>query len=245
MADFGGNALDRGGDDAERGEIHRMAVTRDHLGRDRLGGQAHGLCNMLFHARIDVGEGADGAGDGAGGDFGAGIDEAGAAAVELGVGLGHFQPEGDRLGMDAVGAADADGVLVLDGAALDGGEQRVHVGEQKVGCLDQLHIETGVENVGGGHALMDEAGIRADNLGQVGKEGDDVVLGFALDFVDAVDVESGLAALFPDGLRRLPWGSRRVRQAHRRHGPRSRTRSGTSIPATRLRPFPGGSNEVS
>jgi hypothetical protein len=47
---------------------------------------------------------------------------------------------------------------------------------------------------------MDEAGIGADNLGQMGKEGDDVVLGFALDFIDAVDVEGGVAALFPDGL---------------------------------------------
>jgi hypothetical protein len=71
MADFGGDALDGGGDDAERGEEHRMAVARDHLGRDRLGRQAHGLRNMLFDARIDVGEGADSAGNGAGGDFGA------------------------------------------------------------------------------------------------------------------------------------------------------------------------------
>ncbi len=36
MADFGGQPLDRGGDDAERGEIHGVAVARDDLGRDRL-----------------------------------------------------------------------------------------------------------------------------------------------------------------------------------------------------------------
>jgi hypothetical protein len=56
---------------------------------------------------------------------------------------------------------------------------------------------------------MDEAGIGADDLGQMGQEGDDVVLGFALDLVDAVDVEGRVAALFPDGLRRLrnPSGS--------------------------------------
>jgi hypothetical protein len=33
---------------------------------------APGLGDMFFNARVDVGEGADGAGDGAGGDFGAG-----------------------------------------------------------------------------------------------------------------------------------------------------------------------------
>jgi hypothetical protein len=42
---------------------------------------------------------------------------------------------------------------------------------------------------------MDEAGFRADDLGQVGQEGDDVMLGFALDLVDAVDVEGGIAPL--------------------------------------------------
>jgi hypothetical protein len=45
-----------------------------------------------------------------------------------------------------------------------------------------------------------EAGIRADDLRKVGQEGDDVVLGLALDLVDAVDVEGRGAALFPDRL---------------------------------------------
>ena len=49
---------------------------------------------------------------------------------------------------------------------------------------------------------MDEARLRADDLGQVGEEGDDVMLGFAFDLVDAGDIESGVAALVPD--RRAP-----------------------------------------
>jgi hypothetical protein len=47
---------------------------------------------MFFNARVDIGEGADGAGDGAGGDFGAG-EQGGAAAVELGIGLASFSPK--------------------------------------------------------------------------------------------------------------------------------------------------------
>jgi hypothetical protein len=80
--------------------------------------QAHGLGDMFFDARVDVGEGADRAGDGAGGDFGSRGQQARAAAVEFGIGLGHLQAEGDRLGVDAVAAADADRVLVLQARRL-------------------------------------------------------------------------------------------------------------------------------
>ena len=79
MADFGGQPLDRRGDDAERREIHGVAVARDDLGRDRLDREAHRLGDMLFDARIDVGEGADRAGDGAGRDLLARGDEPRAA----------------------------------------------------------------------------------------------------------------------------------------------------------------------
>ena len=66
--------------------------------------------------------------------------------------------------MDAVAAADGDGVLVLEGAALERGEQRVDVGEQDVGGAHELHVEAGVEHVGGGHALVHEARLRPDDL---------------------------------------------------------------------------------
>jgi hypothetical protein len=69
VADFDGEALDRRGDDAERGEEHGVAVARDDLGRDRLD-RRPSFGDMLLDARIDVGEGADRAGDGAGGDLG-------------------------------------------------------------------------------------------------------------------------------------------------------------------------------
>ncbi len=39
-----------------------------------------------------------------------------------------------------------------------------------------------------GHAQMHEAAVRADRLGEPGQEGDDVVAGFPLDRVDALDV---------------------------------------------------------
>ena len=91
--------------------------------------------------------------------------------------------------MDAVAAADGRRHLVLEGAALQRREQRVDVGEEEVGGARELHGEAGVEHVRGGHALVHEARLRPDDLGEVGQEGDDVVLGLALDRVDARDVE--------------------------------------------------------
>src|SRR6185295_15742690 len=129
---------------------------------------------------------------------------------EGGVVAGELEAEGRGLGMDAVAAADGRRQLVLDGAPLQGGEQAVEIPEKNIRGLGELHGEAGVEHVRRGHALMDEARGLADMLGQVGEEGDDVVLHRALDGIDAVDLE---LALGPDGL-----GRRFRDQAEGRHG---------------------------
>jgi hypothetical protein len=67
---------------------------------------------VRFHARIGMCKRADGAADGAGGDFRAGGDQALAVAGEFGVVAGEFQAKAGRLGMDAVAAADGERVLV-------------------------------------------------------------------------------------------------------------------------------------
>ncbi len=55
---------------AKRREIDGVAVARDDLGRDRLGHEAELLRDMLLDGGIDIGEGADRAGNGAGRDLG-------------------------------------------------------------------------------------------------------------------------------------------------------------------------------
>ena len=77
---------------------------------------------------------------------------------------------------------------------------------EQVGGAHELHGEAGVEHVGRRHALVHEARLRADDLGEVGEEGDDVVLDLALDRVDARDVERGVLALVPDRLGGRPSG---------------------------------------
>ena len=155
---------------------------------------------MFLHARIDLGEGADRARDRAGRDFLAGGDQPLAGAGKFRIGVSELQPERHRLGMDAVGAADGRRHLVLEGALLQRRQHLVDVGDQQVGGAGQLHVEAGVEHVGGGHALVHEARLGADDFRQMGQEGDDVVLGLALDLVDPRDVEGGVPGLGPDRL---------------------------------------------
>ena len=157
MADLGREPLDRGGDDAERGEKRGVPVARDHLRRDRLDFQAELLRHMLLDARIDVGEGADRAGNRAGRNLLARRDEPRAGAREFGIGQRELEPEGRGLGMDAVRAADGRRHLVLEGAPLQRREQRVDVGDEDVAGALKLHREAGVEHVRARHALMDEA----------------------------------------------------------------------------------------
>ena len=73
--------------------------------------------------RVEVGVGADGAGDLADRDRLARRDQRAARAPDLGVEAGEDQAGGDRLGVDAVRAADHRRARVLLGAAAAGGAQ--------------------------------------------------------------------------------------------------------------------------
>ena len=97
--------------------------------------------------------------------------------------------------MDAVAAPDRDGVLVLQRALLQRRQKCVQIGQQNVRRPHQLHVEAGVQHVRGRHPLMDEPRVVAHVLGQVRQEGDHVVLGLALDLVDAVDIELNALSL--------------------------------------------------
>ena len=134
------------------------------------------------------------------------VDQPRAGAGEFGISPREFQAEGGRLGMDAVRAADGRRQLVLEGAALQRREQRVDVGDQEVARPLQLHGEAGVEHVGARSCPDGRSAHRADELGEMGQKGDDVVLGDALDLVDARDVELRVAALLPDRLARPAFG---------------------------------------
>ena len=62
-------------DDAQRGEIHGVAVARDHLGRHRFDREPQRLRHMRLDAWVDLREGADRARDRTGRDLLAGRSE--------------------------------------------------------------------------------------------------------------------------------------------------------------------------
>ena len=224
MADFGRQPLDRGGDDAERGEIHGVAIARDDLGRDRLDAEPHFLRHMGFDPRIDLREGADRARNRGGRDLVLRRRQAFPGAGKFGIGVGELEPERRRLGVDAVRAADGRRVFVFLRARLQRRLEPLHVGDEQIGRAHELHVQAGVEHVGGGHALMHEARLRPDDFRQVREEGDDIVLGLALDLVDARRCRTSPSCLFPRFSSPPPSGSCRARPWRRRRAPRSRTR---------------------
>ena len=196
MAYFGGEVFHGRRDDAEGAEEASVAVARDDLGGDRFRRQVHFFGDVVLNGRRGGGVGADGAGDHAHGDIRARGNQAFPAAFEHGVVAGEFEAEGGGFGVDAVGAADADGFFVLEAAFFKGGQNAVHILEQNVGGLRELDGEAGVDDITAGHALVDEARFGADAFGDVGEEGDDVVFDFFFDLVDFRDAELGLLAGF-------------------------------------------------
>jgi len=101
---------------------------------------------------------------------------------------GQLQPEGGGFGVNTVAAADRERIFVLERTGLQRRQHGVDVGQQQIGRLRQLHRQAGVQHVGAGHALMHEPAVRPNRLGQPGQEGDDVMPGFPLDRVDAIDI---------------------------------------------------------
>ena len=144
---------------------------------------------MVSTLRVDIGEGADRPGHGAGHDLVAALDHAPAAAGELGEVAGELEAEAGGLGVDAVAAADGGRALVLEGAPLQGFQQRVDLDQDQVRRALELDRQRGVEQVRGGQPEMQEPGLRAADLLDMGEKGDDVVAGDGLDLLDPGGVD--------------------------------------------------------
>ena len=108
---------------------------------------------------LEVAEGADGSGELADAEvFGGGV-EAGEVALHLGVPEEELEAEGGGFGVDAVGAADDGGVLELDGALFEGVGEGDDAGADDGGGFFELQGLRGVDDVGGGEAVVEPAGV--------------------------------------------------------------------------------------
>ncbi len=108
---------------------------------------------------LEVAEGADGSGELAYAEvFGGGV-EAGEVALHLGVPEEELEAEGGGFGVDAVGAADDGCVLELEGALFEDVGEGDDAGADDGGGFFELEGLRGVDDVGGGEAVVEPAGV--------------------------------------------------------------------------------------
>ena len=164
VADLDGEALERGGDERQRRQQRRVPVARQHLRRGRLRTEPQPLAREALQFRIGRSVGADRTGELAHPHPFECLAEALASALELECPARELQPERCRLGVDAVGAPDANRVAVLK-------RPRDHrlkrpldpVDEQRPGFL-HLQRQAGVDHVGRGQPVVEPAAFRAKRL---------------------------------------------------------------------------------
>ena len=188
-ADLGREALETGPGDRDRREQHRMAVARHDLGGDVLAPQPQPLHHPRLDRGRDRGVGADGARELAEGELRESVLETGDVAVGLEGEAGQPQAEGGGLGVDAVGAADAERVAVLQRPRDQGVAVGSGAGDDDLPGPAQLQRQRRVEHVGGGEAVVDPAPVLANRAGDDVDEGGDVVVGDPLALVDRRDRE--------------------------------------------------------
>ena len=169
-------------------------------------------------------------------------DQPRAAAVELGIGLGELEPEGHRLGVDAVAAADRRRELVLEGAPLQHREQRVEIGEQDVrggsaAPRARCRARRSWSSPGGGSALGPEL------LGdQVRKAITSCLVSASIASIARMSMSPSTFGVVASRIRRVLGRDLRLGPSLRRRTLRFATRCDTGFRATRWRSFPGGNS---
>jgi hypothetical protein len=159
---------------------------------------------------LDAGESTDRTGERAGADLVPSPQQALAVAAELGMEGGKLEAEGGGLRLDAVAAADAGRVLVLEGPPLECCQHPVHVVQQEIGRPAELDRQRGVQEVGGGEPPVQEPGRLAADLLDMGEKGNHVVPRRLLDGVHPARVDQPLTLL----LGTAPEACDRVRGHH-------------------------------
>ena len=161
-----------------------MPVARDDLRRDRLRLEAEPLAGDPLELRVGRRVGADRAGELPDAHPVERAAQPLAAAVELERPAGELQPEGRRLGVDAVRAADAERLPVLLGPGDDRCQRPLDALEQERARVAQLQRERRVDDVGRGQPVVEPAALLAEPVLDGVDEGGEVVVRLALELGD-------------------------------------------------------------
>ncbi len=168
-----------------------VAIARDDLGRDGLGLQVEASQDPALEVRVRRRVRPDGAADGTEGDLVERAPQPVAVARRLHREAGEFDPERRRLGMHAVGAADAQRVHVRPRLRDQRVDEALGAGEHDLAGEPQLHGEGGVEDVARRQPVVDPAAGRAGARAEDVDEGRDVVVGDGLALLHVVHGEGG------------------------------------------------------
>ena len=196
VAQLGRNPFQRAADQGQGREEGRVTVAGHNLGGNRLGPERESAAHKGFDLRVDIGKCADHARDFTVGNVLAGLTQTGLAALHLGVPVGGFEAKGYRLGVDAVGAADRQGLGVLAGQTCEDRQQGLNIGQQEVGRLAQLDGKRGVDDVRRGQAQVQVAPGLTQRLGHGRHKSDHIVLDLGLNLPHAGQVQDRPPAKF-------------------------------------------------
>ena len=188
----------RSRDDGERHQVKRVPVALDDLIGNGRGLEAELGEDFLFNRRRQMRVRPDRAGDLADAHLAGGKFQPLLVTPVLLVPNGQLPAESDGLGVHPVCAADHRRVLEFERALLEHLTQPRKALEQDFGSLADHQRLGGIHDVVRGEPEMQVPGLAAHVLGNVGCEGDDVVLDFLFDGEDALDFE---AAFAPDSAR--------------------------------------------
>ena len=196
-----------------------MAVALEDLRRARRGLEPESLAGDPLDLGICRGVGADGARELADPHPSSARATRVAVTLEREGPAGELETERRGLGVDAVGAADRQGLAMLLGAAHDGGERAVDPGQDQRAGIADLQRERGVEDVRRRQAVVEPAPLLAETLG---------------DRVRRRRRRRGASA--PRSRRRAPASERPLARESCRSPRAARRRSPPSPPAPRARP---------
>lgn len=157
QSDLGKNACN----DAECGDVFSMVIALNDLGSYDFRSEAEFLAYVGFYEWIDIRIGANGAGEFADCHFFSSTFHSFDVAEGFGVPEQNFQAEGGRFSMDTVCSADGWCVLEFHSSSLQNFCEFFQIGNEDLGCLFDLDIESGILDIGGGQAHVDVLGFIA------------------------------------------------------------------------------------
>ena len=186
-------------EDGQSGDVIGVQVALDHLGGDGRRLETKLLADAFFMFRLKMPKGAHGARELADAHLLGGEVEAGQAAHGLRMPIEQLEAKGRGFGVYSVGPPYGGRVLELERALLEDARQSQNAFTYEAGGFLDLQRLGGIDHVVRGEAIVEPARLRADLFGNRRGEGDDVVLDFSFDFLDAREREVSALA---DGLGR-------------------------------------------